>query len=94
MEVNIDRINQSITLTSERQIESMLMKCGFEDVYGSKYPMKPDKGEIDEPEIETDLNLQQIGGHLQYLASQCRPGACIPASITSSEKLHPTRKTE
>ena len=94
MEVNIDRLHQQITLTSERQIESMLKKCGFEDVFGSKYPMKPDKETVDEPEIETDLNLQQIGGHLLFLGSQCRPDACIPASIISSEKLKPTRRTE
>ena len=94
MEVEINRNNNTITLTSERQIQSMLTQCGFEDVHGSKYPMKPDKEEVDEPEIETDLNLQQIGGHLQYIASQCRPDACIPASIINSEKLHPTRKTE
>ena len=93
MEVDIDRVKGQITLRNTRQIEIMLEKTGFKDgLQAAKYPMKPGKG--DQAEIVSDLNLDQIGGHLQFLASQARPDICVPASVLSSEKNHPNALTE
>ena len=41
MEVDVDRSNGRITLTSRRQIDLMLNTCGFDNVKPSKYPVRP-----------------------------------------------------
>jgi hypothetical protein len=94
MEVDIDRDNGRITLTSKRQIEIMLNMCGFEDVKPSKYPVRPislKKSSLQK--VETDIDISKMSGHLIFIATTTRPDIAVAASTLSSARSAPTTDT-